>query len=73
MWKTLIATFVNFYRSNHDPQDIDVVWVYGLCEEFNDNISEWDVSNVTDVSHMFQFTSFNDNITIFFEYCGDVV
>ena len=30
---------------------------------FNGNISEWDVSNVTDVSYMFFNSSFNQDIS----------
>jgi hypothetical protein len=33
-------------------------------ENFNGNISEWDVSKVTDMSHMFFKSKFNKNISI---------
>ena len=38
----------NMFQSNH---------------EFNQPLASWNVSNVTDMSGMFQFTNFNENIS----------
>jgi surface protein len=34
-----------------------------LCSQFNGDISEWDVSNVQDMSYMFESSQFNGDIS----------
>ena len=65
------------YYSKYCPQDslnwIDVSGITNMCKLFNSNdrytnncecdISQWDVSNVTDMSYMFEYSKFKNDIS----------
>ena len=72
-WKSMRQAFYYCETMTYNATDIpdlsavtNMDSMFGVASSFNGNINNWDVSNVTDMSAMFDGSAFNQNIKICF-------